>query len=106
MDWRVAWRRRRARSSGEGFEGEDGFDGEVGLGGEEVGGRWSFGLVIVGVESVVVGSCKGEGPMGLSVDFKGVLKGDLKGLERAEELERRRRLSGGVGDMVSVLCFG
>lgn len=41
--------------------------------------------------------------MVLLVGFKGVLKGDLKGLERAEELERRRRLSGGVGDMVSLL---
>ena len=105
MDCRVAWRRRRARSSGEGFEGEDGFDGEEGLDGKEEGGGWSFGLVVVGVESVVVGSSEGEGPMALSVVFKGVLKGDLKGLERAEELERRRRLIGGGGDMSSCLAL-
>lgn len=61
--------------------------------------------MVVGVESVAVMSSKGEGPVEVLVAFKGVLKGDLKGLERAEELERRRRLSGGVGDM-SLLCFG
>ena len=31
--------------------------------------------------------------------LRGVLKGDLKGLESAEEVSRRRRLRGGGGDM-------
>lgn len=36
----------------------------------------------------------------MAVGLRGVLKGDLKGLERAEELSMRRRFTGGGGDIM------
>lgn len=99
MDCREACWRRSARSSGDGFEGERNFVGEGCFGGDEIGWRWAFGLEMVGVVSVEGVWCSGDDWGSLVVALRGVLKGDLKGLERAEEESRRRRLRGGGGDI-------
>lgn len=87
--WRLACWRRRARSSGEGLEGEAGLGVGNLLGGSVVGEDAGVGLWM-----------RGDGGGGFAVGLRGVLKGDLKGLERASVLSRRRRLKGGRADIV------
>ena len=88
MAWRLACWRRRARSSGEGLEGE------VDLGSGDL-----LGSPVVGGEAGIGVWPRGDGDEGFVVGLRGVLKGDLKGLERASVLSRRRRLRDGRADM-------
>ena len=70
-------------------------EGEAGLGGGD-----SPGPTAVGGEAGIGVWLRGDGWEGFAVGLRGVLKGDLKGLERASVLSRRRRLRGGRADIV------
>ena len=90
MAWRLACWRRRGRSS------EEGLEGGAGLG----GGGDLDDLDVVGGEAGVGVWLRDDGGEVFAVGLRGVLKGDLKGLERASVLSRRRRLGGGRADIL------
>lgn len=72
-----------------------------------------LGLSVVGGEAGIGVWLRGDGEEGFAGGSRGVLKGDLKGLERASVLSRRRRLRDGRADISvrgwprisGLLCF-